>query len=260
MLPDRTVGPIALSGGQARIDTGSDMSEPSFISDLLASVMLAVALCGTARFLAASREDKKRHGDIDAAHGLMGLGMAAMLVPSCNVLSDYLWGALFALVAVWFSWSSLRTALRALPRADRGGAAVSHLLSHAVMAFGMVFMYLAPTMRLASSGTMVMANGQGAPSDTLWLSPLFLIIIAGTAVFELDSTYRLAHLPLGRESLGLVSSAALANSRAGGVVSRDEAPRPAPSSGDVRRRARRLEVACHVAMCLTMGYMLIFMR
>lgn len=67
------------------------------------------------------------------AHGVMGLGMAAMFVPALDPLPQWAWIVVFGALAVWAAAATLR---------DRGLA--GHGLHHLVGAAAMLFMVLAP--------------------------------------------------------------------------------------------------------------------
>ncbi|MGA2529709.1 MAG: DUF5134 domain-containing protein [Acidimicrobiales bacterium] len=234
------------------------MTGPAWLCDVLAGAMLATALYALSRTVSASRRGRKVHYDIDIAHAVMGLAMAAMLVPDLDFLASAIWEVIFGVLAVWFSWATALSVIRHGLRAGEDGPAhdASHLLTHAVMGYSMLFMYLAPTMRPAGLARMAMTGPQGS-SEALWLSPLLIMVILGCVGLELDMTYRVAHFPAGR----LLAAPVLTSVPARPLGRRSEKSKPAPHSGDSRLwLAPRLETACHFAMCLIMGYMLIVMR
>jgi hypothetical protein len=103
-----------------------------WMSGALAVVCLAVGVFHLAR-LAVRRRDV----DSEAAHGVMGLGMAAMFSPLGDPVPGPVWTAVFLLSAAWFGAALLRT--RAF-----GGDAAHHVVSSGAMLFMLVAGHAAP--------------------------------------------------------------------------------------------------------------------
>lgn len=131
----------------------------------------------------------------------------------------------FGALAGWFAVQAARQVARRGLRAvdgDDGVHPVNHLAVHGVMAAAMAWMYAQGTAPAAGSTAMAMHAG-GAGSAPLALG--FLVVLAASAVAQLDTLGRLAPASLP------------------------------PASGRVLL-APRLELGCHVAMCLVMAHML----
>jgi hypothetical protein len=207
-----------------------------------AVVMVAVSLYCVGRLLVAKRWNRLNHYDVNTAHVFMGLAMAGMLAPAWNVVPDAAWEVIFGLIALWFAALSVRFVsehgLRGID-ADHVHH-ISHYLIHMVMAFAMLYMYWLGGAASSPSGATAMSGppaGVGDPSLTL----LFIVILLASAVWQLDSIERLSPRQLAL------------------VVAGGDGGAPSPEAGATRWLAPRLEVACHIAMCITMGYMLVLM-
>jgi Domain of unknown function (DUF5134) len=204
------------------------VSDPAFIDDLLAAVMLGIAAYCVARVLVVRRLRRTLHYDVNTFHAVMGVGMAGMFVPRLNALPTSVWEAVFGGFAAWFSWRSLHSLTRGA-RADRPANpphGLSHDATHLVMCGAMLYMYAAAVPARAGGGA-AMAVG-----DIVALPLVFVLVLIGSAVAHLDALARFAPAQLG-------------------VVF--------PDPGASRWLAPRLEMACHVVMAVGMALMLVLM-
>jgi hypothetical protein len=116
-------------------------------------------------------------------------------------------------------------------------------------------MYLAAVpAAVVPGGSMAMGAATGATTNFVLLPLVFIVSLLASAIWELD---RLGHLSSSR----LIRAPAFA-SRAGQAPTRSEDPGGSDQGVDEAGDpwlAPRLEGACHIAMCITMGYMLILM-
>ncbi len=244
--------------------------QPDWLPDSFAGVMIAVAIYCSVRLLAARRLRRRINVDVNIGHVTMGVGMAGMLVPALRILPNGLWEAIFVGLAAWFFWQSTRFVARHLEDAKRDLHHVSHYLTHLVMSCAMLYMYLAasPTAAATGAGGMSMGGATGATANFVGLPLFFLIVLSASAVWHLDtlsSSSLQDSLLIAADGLEVVGGSrramatgqtllaepmsAAATDRDGVESDLDDRPFMAP----------RLEMACHVAMCITMAYMLILM-
>ena len=80
------------------------MTNPVWLNDFFAAVMLAVALYSAGRLVVARVWSRPTHRDVDVAHVLMGTAMAGMLVSDLNPIPNGLWEVVFSSLAAWFVW------------------------------------------------------------------------------------------------------------------------------------------------------------
>jgi hypothetical protein len=229
--------------------------------------MLAVAVYAIGRLTAARLWDRRLHYDINVAHVLMGTAMSGMLVSALNLVRSGVWEVVFGAVAVWFSWTSVRFVARhgVRGRDDDHVHHVSHYVTHTAMAFSMLYMYLAaaPAMSGQMSG-MGTSAAIGGTANVVWLPLLFVMVLFASATWELDGAHRLVELQPRVAQAGQVPtvpppSSGLARSRVSTGPVAEERSSLTGSNDDRLWLAPRLEVACHIAMCITMGYVLILM-
>ncbi len=141
---------------------------------------------------------------------------------------------------------------------------LSHNLIHLVMGLAMVYMYLAAVPAGTGAGSaMTMTGPTGAAANFVGLPLLFVAILFASAVWQLDGLSRYA--PVRVDLVGALEGGAgpSANgpraSHSTGVPL-GEAPRPLePDNAPGQRLAPRLEMGCHIVMCVTMGYVLTLM-
>ena len=131
---------------------------PSWILDIFAALMLAVAAVSAAR-LAVARA--WQHGsvvtDTDIAHLLMAIAMAGMLVPDLTTLPRAVWEAIFTVMTAWFAYRVIQDARANGTRALAGGHCAPHLVHSAAM----LYMFLALVAPASGSHEM---SGMGGSS------------------------------------------------------------------------------------------------
>jgi hypothetical protein len=175
----------------------------------------------------------------------MGVGMAGMLVPAHNPFSADVGMTMFGLIAAWFLVSSVRFVVKHGAKGfyvdhEHG---ISHPLIHMVMAAAMVYMYDLIPSAAAGGQAPAMAMSGGSTEGPAVLTLGFVVVLLASAVLQLDT---IGKFSATSGSLVGASVGNLGPPAASGLMS-EVAPRP------------RLEVVCHVAMCVTMGYMLLLM-
>ncbi len=225
------------------------MTHPTWLPYSFAVVMVAVSVYCIGRLALANRLGRRNHEDVNISHVLMGLAMVGMLVPRWNVVPNVLWEVAFGVIALYFLARSVRFVVRhgLSGTSDDHVHHISHYLIHMVMACAMLYMYwLGNPITVASGSSMVMSgppNGAGDPLLTL----LLIVILFASAVWQLDAISQYS------------ASSQLALSTVGSASGGSDGVQT-PTVGDDRPwLAPRLEIGCHIAMCVTMGYMLILM-
>jgi hypothetical protein len=254
------------------------MAHPTWVAYSFAVVMVAVSVYCVFRLVLARPMGRRNHNDINVAHVLMGAGMVGMLVPRWNIVAVGAWEVVFGVMALYFLALSIRYlgARRRAALPERHAHHISHYPIHMVMACAMLYMYwlgMPITAPIAQSMSMSSAVHAGDPSLTL----LLVVIILASAVWQLDSIerYGLKALAVRRAAdvtdvgagvSGLGGGTTELRSQAAGVDVGPAGGTVAVGSsvlavgGDERPwLAPRLEVGCHIAMCVTMAYMLVLM-
>jgi Domain of unknown function (DUF5134) len=240
---------------------------PTWILDIFAAIMLVVAVISAARLIAPWRREP--HFDVDAAHLLMGVSMAGMLVASLRFSPNIAWEVIFGALTAWFAWRVVRDARTAGVRALAGGHCAPHLVHSAAM----LYMYLALVTPSGSGSGMSGMGGQGTQSLSYpTLAFAFGLILAGYSVWDLDQLsgrrYSLAGATtaLPRPALAGVPAVPAATGISGVVpVSGDPVGAPSPRRRSARAVGRELllspglEVSCRIAMGVTMALMLFIM-
>lgn len=235
------------------------MADPTWLGYSFAVAMLAVSLYCIGRLVLAKRLGRHNHYDVSAGHVVMGVGMAGMLVPRWNWLPTGLLEVLFGIIGLYFLAMSARFVVAHGWRGtdDAHAHHVSHYLIHMLMAAAMLYMYWLGMPVRAGSGmggaTMSMSGpavGAGDPSLTL----AFMLILFASAAVEMDKLVR--YSPGGDLAFAVAGGGAVAGGRAGASAAGGSVP---GTEVAVPWLAPRLEIACHVAMCVTMGYMLMLM-
>jgi hypothetical protein len=237
------------------------VSNPHWLNDIFAAVMVAVALYSAGRLVAARTWSRPIHRDVDVTHVLMGTAMAGMLVSDLNPFPTGAWEVVFSLLAAWFVWRCYQFARD--PNPSNGHHRHVHRLSrrliHLVMALAMLYMYLAavPAVVGSGGGSMAMGAATGATANFVLLPLLFIVALFVSGIWEVD---RIGHLSLADAtpdqatpvfaSIGGRPTTTSGNLAASDHnVSQEKTPWLAP----------RLEGTAHIAMCVTMGYMLVLM-
>lgn len=222
------------------------MAHPTWLAYGFALLMLSISIYCIFRLVLANPLRRRNHYDVTVSHVLMGLAMAGMLVPGWNVVAPGLWEAIFAVIALCFFALSVRfvTAHGLMGSDDDHVHHISHYLIHMVMGCAMLYMYwlgmpITTTLRpMSMSGPVTSA---GDPGLTFGL----MAVLLASAVWQLDSISHFAP----RQLVAVQTGAGVASPDDGGEGGDDGRPWLAP----------RLEIACHIAMCLTMAYMLVLM-
>ncbi len=210
------------------------MSGPKWLADFFAAVMLAVAVYSFARLLAARLWQRSTHVDIDATHVVMGVTMAGMLVGQLSFFSAGFWEVVFGLNAAWFAFRTYQAMSGAIDYP------ASHFATHVVMAGGMIYMYAAPS-----------------TDAVVWLPLLFVLALLLSAIWELNEVPAPATIALWHTEPALAGAGGgLSGAYPDPVV---DPASPAPLEADKAWLAPGLERVCHIAMCVTMGYLLILM-
>jgi hypothetical protein len=236
------------------------VTNPGWLNDIFATLMIAVAAQSAGRLVAARRWSRPTHQDVDVAHILMGTAMAGMLVADLDSLPNGAWEVVFSVLAGWFVWRCYQFVRD--PNTGLGYDKHVHRLSrrliHLVMSLAMLYMYLAAVPApVQSGGSMAMGAASGTTTDFVLIPLLFIVALSASAMWELD---RIGHLSSSRATES-PTSPVLASVGAGlPTASEDAEARDVPQDqAGVPWLAPRLEGAAHIAMCVTMGYMLILM-
>jgi hypothetical protein len=230
------------------------------LNDVFAGVMVAIAVYSAGRLVAARTWSRPTHQDVDVAHILMGTAMAGMLVSDLNPIPSGAWEVAFSVLAAWFIWRCYQFVKD--PSTGLGSQQHVHRLSrrliHLVMSLAMLYMFLAAApAAVASGGSMAMGVATGATANFVFLPLVFTVSLFASAIWELD---RIGRLSPSRATQHPVSPAFVSvggGSRAGSDNSNvtDEGV----DNARLTWLAPRLEAASHIAMCVTMGYMLVLM-
>jgi hypothetical protein len=238
---------------------------PAWIPYSFAVIMVAISLYCLGRLVAARLWNRQNHADVNVSHVLMGAGMAGMFVPSHNPFPAALGESVFGALALWFLVRSIRAAGRRgiAWRDEDAGHHLSHYPIHMVMSVAMIYMYAvgAPVGSSGQGLAMVMGAGH-VQRGYVSLSLLFIVVLFASAVWQLDSVARFspARMRLAYAASPSVQSPPPTPSEHFAQAAVRLAGRSADASvGSRRLLAPRLEIACHVAMCIAMGYMLIVM-
>jgi hypothetical protein len=237
------------------------MGGPDWLADGFAALMLLTAAYCTSRLLVARRLHRVVETDVELVHIAMGVVMAGMLVAALQFVPNGLAEVVFALATLWFAWR----AIEAIRRSGRGWTGGHHAVPHVVLSGAMFYMVAAqPSSPMAAMTSMSQSVGhtvQFAP-----LGAILAIVLFGYAIWYANrlapagaaEAFELAGVR-ATDASHRVSSAGerAADPQPGGAPAR--APRaPDPPAGDPFL-APRLGMCCHIAMCITMGYMLIAM-
>jgi Domain of unknown function (DUF5134) len=219
---------------------------PSWLTDLLAGLMIAIAGYCVGRIAFARLQRRRTEHDIDVLHVLMGVAMAGMLVARLSILNNHVWEALFVAAALWFA---VRGALALRGAGFGAGRAVTgHNLPYFVACAAMLYMYLASTSASSNASGGGGMTGMADVSDTASAAsrfPLLGLVLAvamvGYAVLIVDRT------TLAESSVGP------------GIGTSGTLPRISANSSHCGLLAPRLANCCHVAMSVTMAYLLVVM-
>jgi hypothetical protein len=274
------------------------MGGPSWLADIFAAVMLAVAAYSASRLIAARWWRRPTELDADGVHVLMGVAMAGMLVAGLRILPAGLWEAVFAASAVYFSWEFVRQRQGAGLHPWRCPHPVPHLVESGAMVFMLLLIPVLASGHGPAMGAMGGAGMSAAESRFSLLTLLLALFMFGYVMWlgngltvpvpvpaVTGSAGALPSAGAGQlSSLGLVAAPGpvAAAGRAGepdgtwapaspaGAVQAVAEPEPAVAVArggcgvTAARLARpfiapRCATCCKIAMGVTMGYMLILM-
>jgi hypothetical protein len=225
---------------------------PSWLLDLVAALMLAVAAVSAARLVAARPwQPGAVFTDTDIAHLLMAIAMAGMLTASLTTLPDTAWEVIFGLLTAWFA---VRLALDTRTSGSRA-LAVGHCAPHLAHSAAMLYLFLALAAPSAPGGAMSgMAGMPGGSSGSMialrvpTLAFAFALILIGYSVWDLDQVsgrHRLAAVPL----TGVPQQVTVTTDVPAG-------PASVPGFG-AALLAPAVTVGCRVTMGVAMAFMLI---
>ncbi len=236
------------------------MTNPGWVNDIFAALMITVAAYSAGRLLAARMWTRPTHRDVDVAHILMGTAMAGMLVSDLNPLPVGLWETVFSVLAGWFVWRCyqfVRDPSTGLTY-DQNVHRLSRRLIHLVMSLAMLYMYLAAVpAAVGSGGSMAMGAATGGTTNFVLLPLAFIVALFASAIWELD---RIGHWSASRTAQGQTAPAfALVGGRLPTVFENSDSTDHGVGTPATPWLAPRLEGASHIAMCVTMGYMLVLM-
>jgi hypothetical protein len=246
----------------------SGMVQPSWLADVLAVVVLAVALFSAARLVVSRRSGLDRQGELDAdgIHVLMGVAMAGMLVSGLATFSAGVWEVVFTIGAGWFALRSAQIRRPGLAGSGGQSSWVQRLgpvqcceypVPHLIDCVAMAYMFWAVrTTGSAGAGSGGMA-GMGAGVGGVRLPALGLILvvcIAGYVVWLGDRVQRFAPA-----SAVVLASAVPSGGMPPGDGSALSVSGSASVSGPAGRRllAPRAATVTKIAMGVAMGVMLV---
>jgi hypothetical protein len=223
------------------------MGEPTWLDSVVAAAMIVVSLYCVGRLVAAHRWDRQAAYDVNVSHVLMGVAMAGMFVPSLDVFPRPAWIGIFTAMTLWFFVQSATSGIRWRVDAT-AGRSFSHQVFHLVMASSMLYMYdpisswslVASSSSVSSSSSsmdgMTMSSGSGDAA----LSLLFVTVLLGSAAWQAASPVAAHATAVNITTIGSTMAVA------GGTATATPPP-----------LAPRLELSCHLCMCVAMAYMLI---
>ena len=248
------------------------MSGPDWLDESFAAVMLAVAGYSAARLVAARRWGRPSHPDVDVAHVVMGVAMAGMLTASLNPVPAGWWEVIFGGLGIWFVVRCVEfVRVHGVEGRDEDHVHhLSHYLTHLVMVGAMLYMYAVATPGVGRSvhAGMAMNGATGTTADFVGLPLLFVAVLLASAIWELDGIGRLSLIGAGvpRKSTAASTAAGTAGALPAGMADGDGRVATAVATAALATGsppeerpwlAPRLEAACHIAMCVTMSYMLV---
>jgi hypothetical protein len=242
------------------------MSNPGWLNGIFAGAMLIVAAYSAGRLVAARAWSRPIHRDVDVAHVLMGTAMAGMLVSDLSPIPSGVWEVVFSALAVWFLWRCYQFVVN--PGSETYYHEHVHRLSrrviHLVMSLAMLYMYMATVpSEVRSGGSMAMGAATGTTADFALLPAGFVLALIVSAIWQLDAIGRLS---LSAHQVRRIPALSTVGTASSGFTEQEEANEVPIDGYSVDDNADapawiapRLEAASHIAMCLTMAYMLILM-
>ena len=168
---------------------------PAWLLDIVAALMLLVAVVSAARLVAARPWQRGTLViDTDVAHLLMAVAMAGRLATGLSTLPDAGWDVIFGLLTAWFAARVLLDERSSGVRALAGGHCAPHLVHSAAMLY-MFLAVRAPAAGMSGmsemSGMSGMAGMTGASGSAMalrvpTLAFLFALILIGYSTWDLD--------------------------------------------------------------------------
>jgi hypothetical protein len=236
---------------------------PSWLLDLLAALMLAIAAGNAARIVArpllAGRPWRPVQAgtDVDLANALMGVAMAGMFTSSLTTLPSAVWEVVFGLLTAWFAYRAWADA-----RSVRDLAADRCTL-HVVHSAAMLYMFLGLGAPASGGGGMGGMGGSAMPTLSLpTLAGTFALLLLGYSVWDLNqlSSRRYSLASAGGPATGIMASGTVPS----GIVASDAAASDAGASGrGTAGRALLLapetRVGWDVVLGIAMAFMLVIM-
>jgi Domain of unknown function (DUF5134) len=220
---------------------------PSWLTDLLAGLMLVVAAYCAGRLVFALLRQRTTEYDIDVVHLIMGVAMAGMLVPRLNPFTNRVWEAFFAIAAVWFA---VRVVL-VMRGIGASRTAIEHCGPHLIASLAMLYMYLAPSVVTSSSGA-----ASGSSSAMAGMNGMAGMATTGTTVMAGVVRYPTLGLLLAAFMIGY---SVLIVDRTPLIVAEPSAVAiPGCDTSRVLIAPRALN-SYLIVMSITMAYMLIIM-
>jgi hypothetical protein len=218
---------------------------PAWLDDLLAVVMVAVAIVEVGRLSVASATGRPSERDVDGFHLAMGVSMAGMLTGHLSPFAAQAWAVVFGGSAVWFAcrvpWAVAAT--------TNAPSSVGHRLTHVASSLAMVYMMLAFVPSSAPGRVGGAMRAMSADSHHLpVLGVVLAIMLLVGAVHARPRQFVTALAPAADEGQGVAHA---------GVALATRAPRT--GTRVVPFLAPRLASACEVAMGAVMAYMLLSM-
>lgn len=181
----------------------------------------------------------------------MGMAMAGMLASRLAFGNSRVWETLFAVAALWFV---VRGALAFRGAVGGTRAAASHHVPYILASVAMLYMYLAPIAAASSSGGGAMSGMSDASDASTAASryPLLGLVLAVSmvayAVLIADRT------PLAAPTLADSGGIGIGIGTGSGTT-----PRISAASAPCGQLAPRAANCCHIAMGVTMAYLLVVM-
>jgi len=245
--------------------------QPTWLVDTLAGVMLVTSLYCAARLVAARVWKRALHRDTNLAHMADGVAMAGMLDGALRTLPNAAWDVVFGFFTLWFAARAARFVVgHGIGAVDHDNVHhLSHYLSHLAMGGAMLYMFLetSPSGAGSVAGGMSAMGGAGATSNLTGLTLVLVLVLFASAVWHADglTRYTTTGPTLVGAGVPVTSGATVARSTGADFASTTPAVGDAVHGGDASDAdqsqwlAPRLEMACHIALCVTMGYMLILL-
>jgi hypothetical protein len=223
---------------------------PAWLDDLLALVMVAIAVYEVGRLSVAWAINRPSERDVDVFHLAMGISMAGMLTGHLSLFAAQAWAVLFGAAAVWFAcrvpWS--------VAASTNASTSLGHRLTHVVSSVAMVYMLLVMAPASGDHG----AGAMGAMSMGVHRFPVAAVGLA--VVLAVGVVFSAGHLGVGAADdetvvLDDVDVDFLGDDEPGQLAVQTTAVRA--RRGASRFLAPRSASAVEVAMGLVMAYMLL---